>query len=194
MTSYGAITCDTFAGTTLDLKTGSGKIAISNATCRDCLANTSYGAVVANHLKGDTIKLQVRQRQPGPHGGRRAESGPLHLLRQRQGPRDHHGQAPGQLRQRQHQHRLHPREPRRSDRRGQELLRQHRLHGPARLLRPRGPAHRLRLDPHGLARHGQRRHHQDQSHRQSRRRKRPAASANRQRLDHAEVGVGVEWA
>ena len=58
VTSYGAITCDTFTGTSLDLKTDSGKIEISNASFRNCLANTSYGSVACDHLKGDTIKLR----------------------------------------------------------------------------------------------------------------------------------------
>ncbi len=58
MTSYGDVTCETFAGDTLDLKTGSGKVSLANVTCHGCLVNTSYGAIAANHLKADTIKMK----------------------------------------------------------------------------------------------------------------------------------------
>jgi len=31
---------------------------IANASCHDCLADTSYGSLVASHLKGDSLKLR----------------------------------------------------------------------------------------------------------------------------------------
>lgn len=57
-TSYGTITCkDMSGGDIIKLKTSSGQIKLSNASFGDCDAHTSYGSIVSEQLKGDSLKL-----------------------------------------------------------------------------------------------------------------------------------------
>jgi DUF4097 and DUF4098 domain-containing protein YvlB len=56
-TSYGSITCAESAGDSLDVKTSSGGITLSNTPFSDCVAETDYGSITARAFMGKAIKL-----------------------------------------------------------------------------------------------------------------------------------------
>jgi len=56
-TSYGSITCRNISGGDVKLKTSSGNIKLSNASCGGCDVHTSYGSINADELKSSLLKL-----------------------------------------------------------------------------------------------------------------------------------------